>query len=310
MNLLKLYILGLVAMFFAIPSSAQIVKAIIDKDSITIGDPIKLTLYAENINSKNRHLVKWFVLPDTLPHFHVLNVDKMDTLKINGNYFYSQEFKITSFDEGTWEIPDLELKLSKVNDNSDTVFNTLPLTITILPVNIAGIKKVHDIKDIIIVSNIDRNNYIFQAILIFGLLILAIFIWLPWRKNKRISLLKKTHSNWLALAITQLDLLQDDISITDKAFHHKLYEIFKLYFFERFNREVLSYTSTEWAISLKTIPISEEIRGDLSKFLKYLDKVRFSEFVILEDRRKLVERCREILNSLELAVANNKSIIE
>src|SRR6266699_6963235 len=80
-------------------------KASVDRDSIRIGEPIKLTL---DVRYPLGADFSWFKL-DTIPHFEFLNKGKADTSSDMNGKEIVQVLIITSFDSGRFQIPALVL---------------------------------------------------------------------------------------------------------------------------------------------------------------------------------------------------------
>src|SRR5215467_6919303 len=80
-------------------------KASVDRDSILIGEPIKLTL---DVRYPLGADINWFKL-DTIPHFEFLIKGKPDTSSDMNGKEVVQVVTITSFDSGHFQIPALIL---------------------------------------------------------------------------------------------------------------------------------------------------------------------------------------------------------
>jgi hypothetical protein len=60
---------------------AQNINASVDRNSILIGEQIKLVVTADNVDVKKHPIVQWAQIPDTFNHFEVIERSKIDTVK-------------------------------------------------------------------------------------------------------------------------------------------------------------------------------------------------------------------------------------
>ena len=95
---------------------SQTLQTITDKKDILIGEQIKITL-----KSPMDGLTKWIVLPDSIPHFEIVETGKPDTTNFkDDSKAIEQTITFTSFDSGRWtfrhcllSLPELPVRLHK-----------------------------------------------------------------------------------------------------------------------------------------------------------------------------------------------------
>ena len=78
-----------------------VVKAVIDKSKILIGEPLRLTLEAD---IPEHEAIRFFQF-DSIPHFEFLGRPKIDTSNTGRGTLLKQVLTLTSFDSGHWVIP-------------------------------------------------------------------------------------------------------------------------------------------------------------------------------------------------------------
>ena len=88
------------ACFSSLLSYAQPgIKTFTDKNEILIGEQLKLRVEADFV--PGAYNLRWLSLPDSIPHFEVLDRSKIDSVYTNSRLSgISQTFTITSFDSG------------------------------------------------------------------------------------------------------------------------------------------------------------------------------------------------------------------
>src|SRR6478672_1434142 len=97
-------------------------KAAVDRSTILVGEPIRLSLDVTVPSSSN---VKWFVM-DTLPHFEFVSKGAVDSSQQGKFKNYHQEITITSYDSGAWSIPSFKLQPAKLKLKTDSI----PINVT------------------------------------------------------------------------------------------------------------------------------------------------------------------------------------
>src|ERR1044072_9549397 len=100
----KLLFLFLISHFIFLNSQAQSVSASLDRDKILLGEQVTLQLNFTNLNSATSFIASWPQLKDTINHLEILKRSSIDTVEVNYLNSYRQNFTITGFDSGKWQI--------------------------------------------------------------------------------------------------------------------------------------------------------------------------------------------------------------
>src|SRR5580698_6209494 len=166
------HIIVLSLLLWPAASTLAQVKATVDKQHILIGEPIHLMLEA-TINGNNP--LTWPAI-DSLPHFDFVEKHAADSTVSPGQRYYRQYLTVTSFDSGTWSIPQLPFVAGNKGYLSDSVRIKVDYT------KLDPSKDYHDIKDIIDVPN-PFAKWIGWIVAGVTLLSVALVIWLVRKKK-------------------------------------------------------------------------------------------------------------------------------
>lgn len=251
----------------AISSHAQdktTVRASVDRNSILIGEPVRLTIEANFPITRPIH----FINIDSLPHFEFLEKPSIDTTTSAVNTTLKQVFKITSFDSGHWVIPSFVLERNIATD-------TIPIDVGYSRFDPK--QDYHDIKDIIEVNPVEKKNWFWFIISGIVLFVLIVIWLLSMRKKKTIAPVQQV-INPYEEAMNQLEQLKKD-SLLPKQYYSELVDIFRLYIFRK--KEILSLqkTTDDLILQLKNINLNKEPFAQLSQALRLSDFVKFAKYI-------------------------------
>jgi len=273
----------LLACFSCALSFAQpVVKTFADKSEILIGEQFKLRVEADFPVSDYK--LRWLTVPDSIPHFEIINRGKVDSVYTNSQLSgISQTFTLTSFDSGKWALPSFTVGIDPLKD--DTTFNyftdTLPVTVSFSVSDTTN--QLRDIKPIRDVEVVNRLWYWIAG----GILLLALISYLVWRYRRKA---KKTiapisvKSNLSAYdeAMQELKKLQQydfndpaDIRIV----HTRLGEILKHYLSRRENNNYLNNTTGDILVVLTDIGVNQTKLSGVAGALRCGDAVKFAKYV-------------------------------
>jgi hypothetical protein len=260
-------------------SAAQQVSATVDRNKILIGEPITLTIKINDV-LKNKNVIKWGILPDTINHLEIIERGKIDTFDINGLWQYQQNLTLTSFDSGSWIIPALTFIVAD-GKTLATKKETNPINIDVLPVDVSLLVDYHDIKEIIEPAPQSKLFYIILITSIVALLIIVVILYIRRKKTTK------------AAAKTAMPLVNYDSTIAalnklaeqewyNKQQHKKHYEalidICKTFASYQLGYNVHSLTTEEWMIKLTT-SISTNHVHSFMQLLRLSDVVKFAKFI-------------------------------
>jgi len=150
-------------------------KAAVDRSTILVGEPIRLSLDVTVPSSSN---VKWFVM-DTLPHFEFVSKGAVDSSQQGKFKNYHQEITITSYDSGAWSIPSFKLQPAKLKLKTDSI----PINVTYSAADPS--QPYHDIKEIIPVKEPSHAYWYWILGAVTLLFIIAAYFYL--RKKKPVA---------------------------------------------------------------------------------------------------------------------------
>jgi|GEM_PF-3391178 len=260
---------------------AQTFTTKVDKDTITLGEPVGLEVRLSNISSHDLLSLNWVNYDEFKDRFAIIQLNGPDTtLSSDGTYDLKQSIKFTSFDAGTHALQEFEVSWE---DESVHSLSASALSIIVVPADISSLRDYHDVTGIMMrEKNTDYRLY--------GLLIVsaAIILFLFLRLLK-----KRKPDRSYQIAIGLLDSL-DSSAVTEC---HQLYTIIRDFYGHKFrDHRVLSYSTRDWSSSIRQ-KMPEESNG-IIHFLHTLDRIRFGKNINLTDRNLKLE-AKEILSKIQ-----------
>jgi len=284
----------------------QTLQTITDKKDILIGEQIKLTL-----KSPMDGLIKWIVLPDSIPHFEIVEAAKPDTINFkDDSKTIEQTITITSFDSGRWIFPSLPVEFSGAAGQGAKIVNSDSFFVNVSYAPADSTNQLRDIKPIIKVSVFD----FFWLYIAGGVLVLLLVIFLLYRYFKKkkqeapanaVSRLSPYDEAMAALKNLAQFNLQDAAEI--KQYHIKLATIFKNYMGRRQGKNLFNKTAGDLLIHMKEVNLPAENISELATALRCTDAVKFARYLPLSDQS---EDCKQkigaTINLIELQTTNHK----
>ncbi|RZJ64136.1 MAG: hypothetical protein EOO45_19125, partial [Flavobacterium sp.] len=174
----KIFILGIIAMAGYTAAPAQAVKTYIDRNKILIGEHIRFEIKV-NLGSSNYKVD--FGIPDSIPHFDVIDQGKYDTTD-QGVYTMRQTILFTSFDSGLWKFPSFPVTISSPGQGSKAFYSdSVIIQVGYSPSDTTD--QLRDIKPVMDVFVVDRTWIYYAA----GTLLVLILSYLLYRyfKNRK-----------------------------------------------------------------------------------------------------------------------------
>ncbi|MFZ1452400.1 MAG: hypothetical protein WAT20_06830 [Ferruginibacter sp.] len=302
---------GLTACFSFIMqfSFCQKLQTITDKKDILIGEQIKLTLKAPMDG-----LTKWIVLPDSIPHFEIVEATKPDTVTFkDDSKAIEQTITVTSFDSGSWTFPALPVEFAGLAGNAPRIVNTDPFNVHVLYAPADSTNQLRDIKPIIKVSVFD----FFWLYIAAGVLLLLLIIFLLYRyfKKKKKDVPATAGSNLSPFdeAMTELKTLaqfnlQDAAEI--KLYHIKLAGIFKNYLGRKQGKNLFNKTTSDLLISMKEVHLTPDNISELATALRCTDAVKFAKYLPLSNQsEEALQKIKETINLTEASKPLNPKLL-
>ena len=301
-NFFILFLLVETFQFFSL-LQAQNVNSSVNHNSIIIGEQIKLLLTAENVDIKKHQILRWPQIPDTFNHFEVIERSKIDTVSKNGVNHYEQTFILTSFDEGSWNIPAFKILFSKRSSRNPVSLHTPSIKIKVSPADVSHLKNYHDIKDIMQTPEEPGNS---QTNLIIALIAVIVLIIVSWAVLKRRRIKNKTSSkkamlnsiDWILEQLTLLEKKQVLDKDAIKEYYHQLYQLCRQYFSIEFDINVLYCTTEEWIGILDRVELDEKNKAAFYKLVKKADSVRFADRDIGDKGNEEISTARNFVEAL------------
>ena len=288
----------------------QSLQTITDKKDILIGEQIKLTIKTPlplNANS----LTKWLVIPDSIPHFEIVETGKLDTTDFKDNSkAVEQTIIFTSFDSGSWTFPQLPVEFARAAGQVPQIVNTDSFLVNVSYSPADSTNELRDIKPIIKVSVFDFFwLYIAGGILL--LLLIVFLLYLYFKKKKKdgpvtaVSKLSPFDEAMAALKNLNQFNLQDAAEI--KLYHIKLADIFKNYIGRKQGKNLFNKTAGDLLTNMKEVNLPAENISDLATALRCTDAVKFAKYLPLPDQSEdALQKIKETISLTEQQTTNHK----
>lgn len=290
-------------------ASAQSVSASLDRDKILLGEQVVLQFNLNNVNRGTTFIESWPQVNDTVNHAEIVKRHDIDTIILNGLDTYQQNFTITSFDSGRWQLGPFVFIIQDKTSGKKLQLETAPVYLTVLPVDVSAMKDYHPIKDIIDVET--SFNWIPVIIaLIIALLAVAIYIIIKKRKKKvagapKIILMGTP----LERAMEKLRVLEKEFLISTestKRFHSDIDITTRQYFEEMMNVKALQLTAGELFSRLTMYMQDVQLRNRFRHVFELNASVKFAKYMPAEDESK--STLKEVIKSIhEIDTIINKA---
>ena len=281
---MKNHILLVFFLTFFCPLLAQNITVSTDKKKIFIGEQFHLHVAG---NFKKGQTFTWIII-DSIPHFEILEKSKIDTQQNETSTIFSQDFTLTSWDSGKWQIPGFLPRKSKaIPDTIDVSFSPFDPK-----------QPYHDIKDIIEVKKPTESKwywyFIFLAILI------ALFLLFFPKENKKDKPGFIPDEGAYKTALKRLKNLKAREVQDNKAFYTELIDIFRDYLQKRKNIQSFSKTTDDLAIQMDQLQLPREKYQELVQTLRLGDLVKFAQFQPMpEENRNAIEVIEQNIMAIE-----------
>jgi hypothetical protein len=240
------------------------VTTTVDKNKIEIGQHLRLNIkYSYPSNATNK-----FILPDTIPHFEILQSSMIDSITAKGFTTVNRQLTLTSFDSGKWAIPAFSLaqKLQSKTIEVEVVFSDFNPE-----------QPYHDIKDIVLVKPLNNKTpwwwYTTGAII----LLLAIAAYAA--KKKKVTPAKVIQTiDAFQLAMGKLEALPKQ-SYSKKEYYAALATIFREYLLQKKGMLSLQKTTDDLLLQLKNAGWLTSEFETFSNALRTIDWVKFAKYI-------------------------------
>jgi hypothetical protein len=288
----------------------QTLQTITDKKYILIGEQIKLTIKAP-LPLNTGSLTKWLVIPDSIPHFEIVETAKPDTVNFkDDSKAIQQTITITSFDSGRWVFPALPVEFAGAPGQAAQIVNTDSFYVDVSYAPADSTNQLRDIKPIIKVWVFDFFwVYIAGGVLL--LLIIVLLLYRYFKKKKKdapaipVSKLSPFDEAMAELKNLAQYNLQDAAEI--KLYHTKLAAIFKNYLGRKQVKNLFNKTTGDLLISMKEVNLPPDNISELATALRCTDAVKFAKYLPLSNESEdCKQKIAETINLIELKTQNSK----
>jgi hypothetical protein len=269
-----LCLLLVICCLLSLQSLAQRVTTITNKSTIRIGEQFELKLTVEPAANSTVLLETWFNLPDSFNHFEVLQRLPIDTIEVGGAKSFIQKILITSYDTGTFKLPEFPVKLI-----GNKTLTSLPLPIKVLPVNISNMQDYNDIKEIIEVEP-ETDWWFWGKVGVGALLILLLIAFIIKRFfGKKVGKPIKKIAVSVNDVLQQIDALQPLIASQQyKLFFTSLITITRNFSDAQLGITSLTKTTDEYMVLLKGKVGNEPTQVQYYQLLRLSDAVKFAKY--------------------------------
>ena len=250
-------------------------------DKILIGSQARLTLQIENVQQNNSGIQQWFQLPDTFAHIQIVKRSAIDTFTVNGNTIFTQHITLTSFDSGKWKIPTLTAVFR--NKQTLSIKNT-PL-LTVLPVDVSGMKDYNGFTDIIEVPK-PVTPFPWWIIISAVLSILLIILIIKWirssKQRKPLAVVAPKNKDQVLSAIQQLREKYPYAKGAYQALFTELVALCRGFSDAQLQQDSHSLTTDEYMVIVKNKIGTEPVQTAYFQLLRLADAVKFARYVPTE----------------------------
>ncbi len=286
----------LIALFSFTVTRGQALKTYIDKNRILIGEHIR---YEIKLNLASSSYKVNFGIPDSIPHFDIIDQNKYDTVDEHGVYTLRQTILFTSFDSGIWKLPAFPVTISFPNKAPIKAFSdSVLIQVGYSPAD--STNELRDIKPVMEVFVVDRT-WIYIAIGLLLLLILGIILYRYFKRRKE-KAPPVFSSNLSAYdeAIKALNHLQQSGSPDPKVFHTTLGEVFKKYYSRKTNRNLMTSTTGDILLLLTSHSKSPEVVSGLAEALRSGDAAKFAKYQpTAPENNQSLSQVKQVIEHLE-----------
>jgi cbb3-type cytochrome oxidase subunit 3 len=286
----------------------QTLQTITDKKDILIGEQIKLTIKMPlPLNSNS--LTKWLVLPDSIPHFEIVETGKPDTTNFkDDSKAIEQTIIFTSFDSGKWAFPSLPVEFAGAAGQVPQIVNTDSFFVNVSYSPADSTNQLRDIKPIMKVSVFDFFwIYVTGGVLLL-LLIIFLLYWYFKKKRKDAPATAVSKLSPFDEAMAELKKL-DQFNLQDaaevKQYHIKLADIFKNYIGRKQGTSLFNKTAGDLLIYMKDADLPVENISELATALRCTDAVKFARYLPLPDQSEdALQKIKETITLTEHKTQN------
>jgi hypothetical protein len=279
-----------------------VISTTVDKRKILIGE--QLHYKVSTSMPDNTYRLSWFRIPDSLPHFQVVQQNKIDSTFANGNLNFSQDITLTSFDSGLQVIPSFILNIEQLQ--GDTSFNLLtdsiPIQVSFSPMD--SVTTFHDIKSIIEV----KKEWSWWLWVVLAVAVVLLLFWIRFlikffrKKSVPADLFSSKLSPYEEAMKSLTDLQRQKLLQKNevKEYHSGLTEIFKRYLSRKTKMYKMNLTSDEVLMELDDYGPGKQQLFAFANCLRMSSAVKFAKYIPpQEESEKCLEQTKEMIMEID-----------
>ncbi|MFN0202525.1 MAG: BatD family protein [Bacteroidia bacterium] len=277
-------LLSISCLLFALVFGQEVqTKCITDKTQILIGEQFQLTISVQH--SAKQQIVP-FVLPDTLQGFELIRKTPAITGEEKGLKSFQQNFTLTHFDSGIYQLPALPIFYQEAEDTTKQVVYTQPITIRVNTVAVDTSKAFRPIYPIQ-TTEFEWQEAIPYFIVLGVLLLIALVIYLFWlrKKRKKVVLPPPPPRPLVEIVAEKFQAIEKEKkweTLSPKLYYTELTEVLRFYLAKRYNIQTLEATTDELLAQMKD-KVEKEKYFTLEGILRTADLAKFAKLAPSEN---------------------------
>ena len=266
-----------------------------ERDSVLIGDQLEYGFKLEKVQEGTVLELPDFStgLGDSL--LVLVENWKLDTLKVKkkkkvASYDIKSSIIVTSFDEGTYELPEILVKRILPNGDRDSLlYSSLNLEVKTIPIDTATFE-IHDIKEQIKypVTFKEVLPFVFGGLGLIEIILLVIFFVLKYSRNKKN--VGKSSDPAHIVALRTLEKYRGDklwSADKQKLFYSGITDALRAYIDSRYGISAMEMTSKEVFDELKKYDLTPELYEEVKELFERADFVKFAKYIALNEENSL-----------------------
>ena len=260
---------------------SQTIQTFTDKKDILIGEQVQLKIKAVLPANGNR-LNKWISIPDSIPHFDIVETGKVDTITYkDDSRALEQTILFTSFDSGKWVFPSLPVEFSNGEGKKENTLQTDSIIINVSYSPPDSTNELRDIKPIIKISVTDYTLYYIIGGIVLLLLLIVLLYWYWKKKKKAVPAAPGSKTDPYDEAMKEIKkLAQYNLQNAEemKLVHTQLSIIFKRYLGRKQGKDLMNRTTGDLLIRMREHNMAADHVSDLATALRCTDAVKFAKY--------------------------------
>ncbi len=279
-------------------SKSQTLTVNANKANIKIGEVVEVSFQLKEVDAATMKIKEWKNLPDSFNNLEILQTFPKDSFSEKRLLKIIQKYQLTSYEEGSWQIPAMQIVVHQ--NNQLKTLQTTPLLIDVSKVDVKNLSDFHDIKDVEEVTLKERDFQ--QYLYLFIATVVLFFIWLIWVRRKKETVFSKEDSikNPLLIALKALDELDQKKlwQQQHKLFYSNLIQICKQFTDDVLHQKTKAYTAEEYMLKLKGRTGIEAVETQFFQLLRLANIVQFAQYIPDETmNKKAVETAKKFVNT-------------